>query len=68
MIDPSQHLPEGATSWLDAGAMLVFVLHILGLALPHILTAFTIIWLGTRIVESPSTVKLWRWVRRKPQD
>jgi hypothetical protein len=65
MIEPSQHLPEGATSWLDMSAMLVFVLHVLGVALPHILTGLTIVWLALRIVEASAYA--WTISRTAPR-
>lgn len=72
MIDTTQHLPEGASGLLDTLAFLAFLAHLIGLALPTILTLVSILWVTTRLIESKSVAWLWEHrpalLRRKPQD
>ncbi len=65
MLDPIQHLPDGAKSVIDAGAFLAFVAHLVGLTLPPILSLLTIIWLAIRIWESETAQNLVARFRRK---
>jgi hypothetical protein len=66
MIDPIEHVSEGTKAFLDLAAFFAFILHIVGIALPQVLTAATLVWVLLRIFES-STVQglIARW--RKPK-